>query len=79
MDLLSPLLMQNTAAAAERTAREKEEIYKREQETSKRKNELNDLLQKCSAHEKEIDKQVSSFCYKVSSFYAKIMTICTLS
>ena len=72
MDLLSPLLMQNTAAAAERTAREKEEIYKREQESSKRKNELNDLLQKCSAHEKEIDKQVSSSVTKLVLFMPKL-------
>ena len=70
----------NTAAAAERTAREKEELYKREQEASKRKNELNEQLQKCSAREKELEKQVSSFFYKVSSFIMPyIMTNCTLS
>ena len=50
----------NQAATAERTAREKEDAYKRDQESTKRKNELNDELKKLSEEDKELDRKVSS-------------------
>ncbi|KAL7429484.1 hypothetical protein ACHAXM_001722 [Skeletonema potamos] len=48
----------NQASAAERTAREKEEAYNRDQESSKRKDELNNLLQKCNAEENDLEKRL---------------------
>eukprot|EP00571_Detonula_confervacea_P010665 CAMPEP_0172307014 /NCGR_PEP_ID=MMETSP1058-20130122/7955_1 /TAXON_ID=83371 /ORGANISM="Detonula confervacea, Strain CCMP 353" /LENGTH=1404 /DNA_ID=CAMNT_0013019073 /DNA_START=130 /DNA_END=4344 /DNA_ORIENTATION=- len=48
----------NQAATAERSAREKEDAYKRDQESTKRKDELNDELKKLTAHDKEFDKQI---------------------
>jgi len=47
----------NQASAAERTAREKEEAYNRDQLSSKRKDELNNLLQKYNAEEKDLEKR----------------------
>ena len=47
----------NQASAAERTAREKEEAYNRDQESSKRKDELNNLLQKYNGEEKDMEKR----------------------
>lgn len=48
----------NQAAAAERNAREKEDLFKRDQESTKRKDELNDELKKLAEEDKELDKQV---------------------
>ncbi len=48
----------NQAATAERSAREKEDLFKRDQESSKRKDELNDELKKLAEEDKELDKQV---------------------
>jgi len=47
----------NQASAAERTAREKEEAYNRDQESLKRKDELTKLLQKYNAEENELEKR----------------------
>ena len=47
----------NQASAAERTAREKEEAFNRDQLSSKRKDELNHLLQKYNAEEKDLEKR----------------------
>lgn len=47
----------NQASAAERTAREKEEAYNRDQQSSKRKDELNNLLQKYNTEEKDLEKR----------------------
>jgi Skp family chaperone for outer membrane proteins len=48
----------NQAATAERNAREKEDLFKRDQESSKRKDELNYELKKLAEEDKELDKQV---------------------
>lgn len=48
----------NQATTAERSAREKEDAFNRDQESSKRKDELNDELRKLTEHDKEFDKQI---------------------
>lgn len=51
----------NQAATAERSAREKEDAFKRNQESTKRKDELNDQLKKLSERDKDIDRQMVPF------------------
>jgi chromosome segregation ATPase len=53
----------NQAATAERNAREKEDAFKRDQESTKRKDELNDELKRLAEQEKEFDKQVRRHCH----------------
>mmetsp|Transcript_32482 Transcript_32482/g.56581 ORF Transcript_32482/g.56581 Transcript_32482/m.56581 type:complete len:1402 (+) Transcript_32482:134-4339(+) len=48
----------NQAATAERSAREKEDAYKRDQESTKRKDQLNNDLTKLTELDKELDKQI---------------------
>jgi hypothetical protein len=48
----------NQATSAEKNAREKEEAFKRGQESAKRKNELNDQLKILAEEEKELNRQV---------------------
>lgn len=48
----------NQAATAERTAREKEDAFNRDQESTRRKDELNEELQKLLDQDKELEKQV---------------------
>merc|ERR1712194_167418 len=48
----------NQAAAAERTAREKEDIFKRDQESTKRKDQLNDELKRLTELKKELETQM---------------------
>jgi chromosome segregation ATPase len=56
----------NQAATAERNAREKEDAFKRDQESTKRKDELNDELKKLAEQEKEFDRQVRRHCHPIS-------------
>ena len=48
----------NQAAAAERAAREKEDAFKRAQESTKRKDELNDQLKQLTEQDKDADRQM---------------------
>jgi hypothetical protein len=58
----------NQAATAERNAREKEDAFKRDQESTKRKDELNDELKRLAEQEKEFDKQVRRHCHLLGIF-----------
>ncbi len=49
----------NQATAAERTAREKEDTYNRDQAASKRKDELNGQLEKLSEEDRALEKKIA--------------------
>jgi hypothetical protein len=49
----------NQAASAEKNSREKEDAFKRDQESAKRKDELNDELKRLAEEEKELNRQVN--------------------
>jgi len=51
----------NQAATAERSAREREDAFKRDQESTKRKDELNNELKKLTELEKDLEKQIQPF------------------
>lgn len=74
----------NQAATAERSAREKEDAFRRDQESGKRKDELNDHLKKLTEQDKEFDKQVStentslSFVLIFRKFPTLITQLCCL-
>ena len=65
----------NQAATAERNAREKEDAFKRDQESTKRKDELNDELKMLAEQEKEFDKQVRRHCHSIETFPTHVLSI----
>ena len=67
----------NQAASAERDAREKEEAFNRDQESSRRKNELNELLTKCRENENEFDRKVRPHIFGLPSLLS--LHVCNIS
>ena len=66
----------NQAASAERDAREKEEAFNRDQESSRRKNELNELLTKCRENETEFDRKLTPLRTKLMQAESDRGTYC---